>query len=94
MNTSYVAKMASLQVALTAVDDARTPGEWSGLAWFNLLDAAMSSAWGNARDTVAEGGIDGSKEELARIAYGSICCTSQFERTDVRAWFQDVGYAW
>jgi hypothetical protein len=54
----------------------------------------MFGAWRNACDTLAEGAIEDTEEELARIAYGSICCTHQFEREDVRAWFKSAGYVW
>ncbi len=91
---TYVERMTALESAVATVGAARVGGDMVAYDWFNALDFAISAAWDNANDTAANGDIENTPEEIARIAYASICYTPSFEREEVRAFFKQNGYKW
>lgn len=93
--TNYIKQMEVFQAALDAVNNAREGGNEQQYRWYIALFNCLGSAWDNANDTVADGGIEDTQEEKARIAYGSICMTPDFESNElVRDWFTALGYRW
>lgn len=91
---TYVERMATLEAAVAAVNAARVGGDEAAYKWYRALDFAIDSGWCNADDTMRDEREAPNDERRAELAYGSICCSSAFEREDVRAWFKANGYEW
>jgi len=101
---AIIADWEKLEKAAYAHFQAREAGdvEQYNQRW-DIVNAYMG-AMENARDTMRDNGRGAEiataypaqpvRAELARLALGSLCCTSEFDKEHVRQFYKDHGYKW